>query len=100
MHPGAASFGASSCAGKHGIIRAANGQRNRISSQEYVIRVTDHESRACHTLNGYRPLVKLPAGRDRADIASFFTMLHEFKPDSPYHHFMPSMMGRNRTWRT
>jgi hypothetical protein len=51
-------------------------------------------------LNGYRPLVKLPAGRNRADIASFFTMLHEFKPDSPYHHFMPFMMGRNRTWRT
>ena len=45
-----------------------------------------------HT-NGYRPLVKLLAGRDRANIESFITMLHEYKPDSPYHHFMPPMVG-------
>jgi cytochrome bd ubiquinol oxidase subunit I len=51
------------------------------------------ECGACHTLNGYRPLVKLLAGRDRANIESFITMLHEYKPDSPYHHFMPPMVG-------
>ena len=51
------------------------------------------ECGSCHTLEGYRPLVKLLAGRDRANIESFVTMLHEYKPDSPYHHFMPPMVG-------
>ena len=37
--------------------------------------------------------MKLLAGRDRANIESFITMLHEYKPDSPYHHFMPPMVG-------
>jgi hypothetical protein len=32
-------------------------------------------------------------GRDRANIKSFITMLHEYKPDSPYHRFMPPMVG-------
>ena len=39
------------------------------------------------------PLAKLLAGRDCANIESFITMLHEYKPDSPYHHFMPPMVG-------
>lgn len=51
------------------------------------------ECGACHTLNGYRPLAKLLSGRDRANIQSFVTMLHEYKADSPYHHFMPPMVG-------
>ena len=51
------------------------------------------ECGACHTLNGYRPLAKLLSGRDRASIENFVTMLHEYKPDSPYHHFMPPMVG-------
>ncbi len=51
------------------------------------------ECGACHTLNGYRPLAKLLAGRDRANVESFIRMLHEYKPDSPYHHFMPPMVG-------
>jgi len=51
------------------------------------------ECGACHTLNGYRPLVRLLGGRDRANIESFITMLHEYKPDSPYHRFMPPMVG-------
>ena len=42
---------------------------------------------------GYRPLKHLLAGRDRANIGSFITMLHEYKPDSPYRHFMPPMVG-------
>lgn len=32
-------------------------------------------------------------GRDRANIASFITMRYEYKPDSPYHHFLPPMAG-------
>ncbi len=51
------------------------------------------ECASCHTLNGYRPLVKLLAGRDAANIANFITMLHEHKPDSPYYRFMPPMVG-------
>jgi cytochrome d ubiquinol oxidase subunit I len=51
------------------------------------------ECGSCHTLGGYRPLKSLLAGRDRANIASFITMLHDYKPDSPYRKFMPPMVG-------
>ncbi len=51
------------------------------------------ECGSCHTLNGYRPLAKLLAGRDRANITSFITMLHDYKPDSPYRRYMPPMAG-------
>jgi cytochrome bd ubiquinol oxidase subunit I len=51
------------------------------------------ECGSCHTLHGYRPLADLLAGRDRPNIESFITMLHEYKPDSPYHRFMPPMVG-------
>jgi len=51
------------------------------------------ECGSCHTLSGYRPLKELFAGRDRANITSFITMLHEYKPDSPYRKFMPPMVG-------
>ena len=39
------------------------------------------------------PAKELLAGRDRANIGSFITMLHEYKPDSPYRRFMPPMVG-------
>ncbi len=48
---------------------------------------------SCHTLGGYRPLNELLAGRDRVNIGNFLTMLHEYKPDSPYRRFMPPMVG-------
>ena len=67
-----------------------NGADSSYSRGEAIFR---GECGACHTLNGYRPLAKLLAGRDRANIESFITMLHEYKPDSPYHHFMPPMVG-------
>ncbi|MGP8174675.1 MAG: cytochrome ubiquinol oxidase subunit I [Terracidiphilus sp.] len=51
------------------------------------------ECGSCHTLNGYRPLAQLLAGRDRANIGNFILMLHENKPDSPYRRFMPPMVG-------
>jgi mono/diheme cytochrome c family protein len=54
------------------------------------------ECGSCHTLGGYRPLKTLLAGRDRANIGSFITMLHEYKPDSPYRKFMPPMVGTNQ----
>jgi cytochrome c553 len=51
------------------------------------------ECGSCHTLNGYRPLTQLLEGRDRTNIESFILMLHECKADSPYHKFMPPMVG-------
>jgi cytochrome d ubiquinol oxidase subunit I len=51
------------------------------------------ECGSCHTLSGYRSLDTLLAGRDRANIGNFIQMLHEDKADSPYHRFMPPMVG-------
>ena len=51
------------------------------------------ECASCHTLDGYRPLKSLLAGRDQANLANFITMLHDYKPDSPYRKFMPPMVG-------
>jgi cytochrome bd-type quinol oxidase subunit 1 len=68
----------------------ANDSNSSYSRGEAIFR---GECGSCHTLNGYRPLAKLLAGRDRANIASFITMLHDYKPDSPYRRFMPPMVG-------
>jgi cytochrome bd ubiquinol oxidase subunit I len=51
------------------------------------------ECGSCHTLNGYRAMRVLMEGRDRAGIHNFIVMLHDNKPDSPYHRFMPPMTG-------
>jgi cytochrome bd-type quinol oxidase subunit 1 len=67
-----------------------NGAETSYSRGEAIYR---GECGSCHTLGGYRPLVTLLSGRDRAGIESFVTMLHEYKPDSPYHRFMPPMVG-------
>jgi len=54
------------------------------------------ECGSCHTMNGYRPMKKLMDGRDQAGIHNFIVMLHDYKPDSPYHRFMPPMTGTNQ----
>jgi mono/diheme cytochrome c family protein len=54
------------------------------------------ECGSCHTLTGYRPLQTLLQGRDRANIGNFIGMLHEDKVDSPYHRFMPPMVGNKQ----
>jgi cytochrome bd-type quinol oxidase subunit 1 len=51
------------------------------------------ECGSCHTMDGYRPMRQLLSGRDRANIGSFVTMLHDYKPDMPYRRFMPPMVG-------
>lgn len=51
------------------------------------------ECGSCHTMYGYRAMRKLMDGRDRASIRNFLVMLHDYKPDSPYHKFMPPMTG-------
>jgi cytochrome bd ubiquinol oxidase subunit I len=67
-----------------------NGSATSYSRGEAIFR---GECGSCHTLNGYRPLAQLLAGRDRANIGNFITMLHENKADSPYRRFMPPMVG-------
>jgi len=67
-----------------------NGSASSYSSGEAIFR---GECGSCHTLAGYRPLKELLAGRDRANIGNFITMLHDYKPDSPYRRFMPPMVG-------
>jgi len=67
-----------------------NGSGSSYSRGEAIFR---GECGSCHTLNGYRPLATLLAGRDNANIESFISMLHEYKADSPYHRFMPPMVG-------
>jgi len=48
---------------------------------------------SCHTLNGYRSLDKLLAGRDRQSIGNLLDRLHEYKPDMAYRRFMPPLTG-------
>jgi cytochrome bd-type quinol oxidase subunit 1 len=66
------------------------GQPTSYSRGEAIFR---GECGSCHTLSGYRSLNALLAGRDLANIGNFITMLHEDKVDSPYHRFMPPMVG-------
>jgi hypothetical protein len=67
-----------------------NGSGSSYSHGEAIFR---GECGSCHTLNGDRPLAQLLAGRDHANIGNFITMLHDYKPDSPYRRFMPPMVG-------
>jgi len=67
-----------------------SGEASNYSRGEAIFR---GECGSCHTLNGYRPLAQLLAGRDRANIGNFIQMLHEDHADSPYHRFMPPMVG-------
>ncbi len=48
---------------------------------------------SCHTVDGYRSIKRLLAGRNRAAISNFLKTLHECKPDSPYKRFMPPLVG-------
>jgi mono/diheme cytochrome c family protein len=54
------------------------------------------ECGSCHTLQGYRALNNLLAGRDHANIANFINMLHENQTYSPYRRFMPPMVGTKK----
>jgi cytochrome bd ubiquinol oxidase subunit I len=67
-----------------------NGANTSYSRGEAIFR---GECGSCHTLQGYRPLADLLAGRDRGNIRNFVMMLHENKADSPYRKFMPPMTG-------
>ena len=73
-----------------------NGDRSAPTSYSRGEAIFRGECGSCHTLAGYRPLKDLLAGRDFANIGNFVTMLHDYKPDSPYRRFMPPMAGNQQ----
>ena len=48
---------------------------------------------SCHTVDGYRSIKRLLNERNREAIGNLLTMLHDYKPDSPYRRFMPPLVG-------
>ena len=48
---------------------------------------------SCHTRDAYRSMKRLLAGRNREAIGNLLAMLHDYKSDSPYHAFMPPLVG-------
>jgi mono/diheme cytochrome c family protein len=48
---------------------------------------------ACHTIDGYRSMRRLIQDRDSKAIGNILTMLRQNKPDSPYHAYMPPLVG-------
>lgn len=48
---------------------------------------------ACHTVNGYRSIKSLLGERNREAIGNLLTLLHDYKPDSPYRAYMPHLAG-------
>jgi hypothetical protein len=48
---------------------------------------------SCHTLDGYRSMRHLLAGRNRAGIDNLLQTLHDYKEDSPYRPYMPPLVG-------
>lgn len=49
---------------------------------------------SCHTKGGYRSIVRLLQGRDRANIVKFLDMLHNPPADSQYKKYMPPLVGK------
>ena len=47
----------------------------------------------CHTVDGYRAMKRLLANNGRDAIEAKLKMLHDYKPDSPYHAYMPALVG-------
>lgn len=48
---------------------------------------------SCHTLDGYRSMRGFLKDRDSKAIGNILTMLRQGKADSPYHAFMPPLVG-------
>lgn len=49
----------------------------------------------CHTINGYRGIRGLTASRDDKALNNVLVMLRDYKPDSPYHAFMPPLAAND-----
>ena len=79
---------------KEGFLAHSNwirkGEDEHFSQGEAMFR---GQCMSCHTVDAYRPMKKLLAGRDKESIGNFLKILHDHKPDSPYHAFMPQLAG-------
>ncbi len=51
------------------------------------------QCKSCHTIDAYRPIGKLLAGRNKESIGSLLDILHKNLPDSPYRAYMPPLVG-------
>ncbi|MBI1353133.1 MAG: hypothetical protein GC160_02220 [Acidobacteria bacterium] len=49
---------------------------------------------SCHTVDGYRSMRSLLAGRDHDSIANVLKTLHQAGDDSPYKAYMPPLVGQ------
>ncbi len=67
-----------------------NGGATQLEKGEAMFR---GQCMACHTVYGYRSMKRLIGERDRKAIESVLAMLHDYKPDSPYHAYMPHLAG-------
>ncbi|HEY3330406.1 MAG TPA: cytochrome ubiquinol oxidase subunit I [Capsulimonadaceae bacterium] len=50
----------------------------------------------CHTIDGYRGIKGLTMARDDKSLNNVLLMLREYKPDSPYHAFMPPLAANDQ----
>jgi len=50
----------------------------------------------CHTTTGYRSMKRFLEGRDAKAIGNILTMLRQNKADSPYHAYMPPLVGNDQ----
>ena len=51
------------------------------------------QCKSCHTVDAYRSMKVLLAGRNRESVGSLLAILHDYKPDSPYRAYMPPLVG-------
>ena len=76
------------------VVKGFGNDANALSKYEVGKRMFQGQCMTCHTVDGYRSMRKLLKGRDNKSIASVLEVLHEYKPDSPYHKYMPPLVGR------
>ena len=50
---------------------------------------------SCHTENGYRSMKRFLEGRDAKAVGNILSMLRQNKSDSPYHAYMPPLVGKD-----
>jgi len=50
---------------------------------------------SCHTVDGYRSMKRFLDGRDAKAVGNILSMLRQNKADSPYHAYMPPLVGKD-----
>ncbi len=77
----------------NGYLTTSMWTRDDASPMDRGVAMYRGQCASCHTIDGYRSLRHLTAGRDRRSLGNFLTLLHVPKPDSPYRRFMPPLTG-------